>query len=207
MGGHVAWNNVTQRLLAAQIDGLFARFPGVDGLLVRTGETYTYDDPYWGGNSPTAGVPSGAAQIEVWVSFITWLRQEVCERHGKALYFRAWDSFAGWTGDPAYYLNVTDPVPTHPSLYFSVKHTAGDFFRYMAFNGQVGVGKHAQIIEVELQREYEGKMATPDCESGPGRPQSPASYTRSRSCQPRRYLRGPTSPVHAQRALPSRPRV
>lgn len=34
--------------------------------------------------------------------------------------------------------------------------------RYMDWNQQLGVGNHAQIIEVELQREYEAKLATPD---------------------------------------------
>jgi hypothetical protein len=32
----------------------------------------------------------------------------------------------------------------------------------MDWNQQLGVGNHAQIIEAELQREYEGKLATPD---------------------------------------------
>ena len=30
------------------------------------------------------------------------------------------------------------------------------------WNPQLGTGKHAQIIEVELQREYEGKSAYPN---------------------------------------------
>eukprot|EP01051_Picozoa_sp_SAG22_P000058 SAG22_NODE_1_length_62449_cov_158.689270_58_plen_87_part_00 len=30
----------------------FARFPGCDGWIVRTGETYTYDTPFHIGNSP-----------------------------------------------------------------------------------------------------------------------------------------------------------
>ena len=32
----------------------------------------------------------------------------------------------------------------------------------MKFNGQLAVGNHAQVVEVELQREYEGKLAHPD---------------------------------------------
>jgi hypothetical protein len=42
-------------------------------------------------------------------------------------------------------------------LYFSIKHSSGDFTRPASWNPQLGVGKHAQIVEVELQREYEGK--------------------------------------------------
>ena len=32
----------------------------------------------------------------------------------------------------------------------------------MPFNRQVGIGKHAQIVEIECQREYEGKGAFPN---------------------------------------------
>lgn len=162
--GHIEWNNATAELLTVQLNETFARFPGIDGILIRCGETYVFDNPYHTGNSPVKTVQGQSAQEAVWVSFISFLRDLVCEVHGKKLYFRAWDSFAGWSGDPGYYLNVTNPVAPHPNLYFSIKHTAGDFFRYMPFNRQLAVGNHAQIIEVELQREYEGKGAFPNYE-------------------------------------------
>ena len=46
------------------------------------------------------------------------------------------------------YAAISDPIETHPLLYFSIKHTPGDFFRTTSFNEQLGTGKHAQIIEV-----------------------------------------------------------
>lgn len=57
---------------------------------------------------------------------------------------------------------MTDQIPTHEQLYFSIKHSSGDFTRPATWNDQLGVGKHAQIVEVELQREYEGKSSYPN---------------------------------------------
>ena len=51
----------------------FARFPGCDGWIVRTGETYTYDTPYHVGNSPKHN-----PHADPWVDFISFLRDEVC---------------------------------------------------------------------------------------------------------------------------------
>ena len=76
---------------------------------------------------------------------------------------------------------MTDQIEPHKNLYFSIKHSAGDFTRPAQWcgrggllprsllgwgsdaglmtrrcghrNPQLGVGKHAQIVEVELQRE------------------------------------------------------
>ena len=44
---------------------------------------------------------------------------------------------------------VTDAVEPHPLLYMSVKHVQLDFWRYSAFNPCLGIGRHAQIVEVE----------------------------------------------------------
>jgi hypothetical protein len=42
-----------------------------------------------------------------------------------------------------------------------MKHTALDFFRRVKINPNIGLGHHAQIIEIQCQREYEGKGAFP----------------------------------------------
>jgi len=57
---------------------------------------------------------------------------------------------------------MTDRIEPHPLLYFSIKHSASDSVRPAVWNQQLGHGKHAQIVEVELQREYEGKKAYPN---------------------------------------------
>ena len=73
---------------------------------MRTGETYVYDTPYHVGNSPAAGNKTA----DLWVSFITFLREEVCVKHQKALFFRAWDN---WPSEASYCtVRRLDPTTT-----------------------------------------------------------------------------------------------
>ena len=73
---------------------------------------------------------------------------QVCVKHKKDLFFRGWDN---WPSNANYYVSMTDRIETHPQLYFSIKHSSGDFVRPAQWNPQLGKGKHAQIVEVELQ--------------------------------------------------------
>lgn len=155
--GNVVWNNATKQLLAYLVDETFAQYPNNAGWIVRTGETYTYDTPYHKGNSPNPRHNPDAQDL--WVDFITELRSLVCVKHQKQLFFRGWDN---WASNAAAYTAMTDRIPTHSLLYFSIKHSAADFVRPAVWNPQLGVGQHAQIVEVELQREYEGKGAYPN---------------------------------------------
>ena len=50
---------------------------------------------------------------------------------------------------------------TKPPI-FAVKHTHGDFLRTFKFNQTIAIGKHKQVVEVQCQREYEGKQAHPN---------------------------------------------
>ena len=54
-------NPRTRELLVAQIDGIFKRFPDLDGLTLRFGETYLHDAPFHVGGSP---IRSGETGIE-----------------------------------------------------------------------------------------------------------------------------------------------
>jgi hypothetical protein len=155
--GKLVWNNATANLTQVLIDETFAKFPGCDGFIIRTGETYTYDTPYHKGNSPCPDSHSDC--LALWVDFINNLRTGVCEKHGKDVFIRTWDN---WPSTSSYYLSLSNQIQPHSHLYFSIKYTAGDFLRNQRFNAQLGVGKHAQIVEVELQREYEGKGAHPN---------------------------------------------
>ncbi|MCX4727144.1 hypothetical protein OG760_07960 [Streptomyces sp. NBC_00963] len=136
---------------------VFARFPGIDGLVIRTGETYLQNVPYHTGNNPiTEGKDSHHLLIGL-------LRDEVCVRAGKRLFYRTWSTGGDpLTNDPAFYRTVTDAIEPHRNLLFSVKHTAVDFWRTVAFNPTLGIGNHRQIAEVECAREYEAKGACPD---------------------------------------------
>lgn len=165
-------------------DELTARFPDVDGYMVRVGETYLFDTPHHVGNGPIpragdAWTPtylyhetlgkkeSGPVwtpmQVEAYVDLVEFLREEICVKHDKKLFFRTWDIFPDKLhACPDHYLEVTDRIPPHENLVFSIKHSALDFWRHVKMNQCLTRGKHRQIIEVQCQREYEGKGAYPN---------------------------------------------
>lgn len=146
---------------------LFTRFPEVDGLVIRVGETYLQDTPYHTGNSPIcenqySREEQADREQERYIKLISFLRREVCVRHGKELIFRTWDCFPdGFHANPDYYRAVTEAIEPHELLLFSLKHTALDFWRRVKVNECLGIGRHRQIVEVQCQREYEGKGAYP----------------------------------------------
>jgi hypothetical protein len=149
---------MTKKILRIQLDEIFKTFPELDGLMLRFGETYLHDTPYHLGNSP---VRSGELSIPDNVELIKLLREEVCVKRNKKLFYRNWvhDVFQY---DPATYLAVTNEVEPHPNLIFAIKHTHGDFLRTFQFNQILGKGNHQQVVEVQCQREYEGKQAHPN---------------------------------------------
>lgn len=166
----------TQKCIRSLINQIFDSYPQMDGLIIRTGETYLHDAPYHKGGSPLV---NGYGDH---VKLVNILREEVCEKRNKQLYYRTWD-FGKFHSLPKYYLEVTNQVQPHENLYFSVKHTMVDFWRSaptqpnldyskfdvywqeeaakygIPFNPCIGIGKHKQIVEVQAQREYEGKAA------------------------------------------------
>ena len=174
----------TLELHRVLFDELTARFPQVDGYIMRVGETYLYDTPHHIGNSPIprlgpAWTPNylyeetlagrepvdsrwTPAQVAAYVKLLRLLREELCVKHGRQLFFRTWDIFPDKLHARLdHYLDVTDQIEPHPKLAFSIKHTALDFWRHVKVNECLKQGKHPQIIEVQCQREYEGKGAYP----------------------------------------------
>ncbi len=150
----------TLELHRAMFDEIFKRFD-IDGLIIRVGETYLYDTPYHIGNGAVA-YGDIQAEKDAFAKLISFLRDEICDKHNKHLFFRTWDCFPDrFHANPEYYLTVTDRVEPHEKLVFSIKHTALDFWRRVEFNRCIGIGKHRQIIEIQCQREYEGKGAYP----------------------------------------------
>lgn len=134
---------------------LFDTFPDLDGLVIRTGETYLNNVPYHTGNGPITNGPQSHVKL------INLLREEVCVKHNKMIFYRTW-SFGGMHDNPQYYLDVVNQITPHPNLIFSIKHTQGDYLRTFNFNPTLTLGRHPQIVEVECQREYEGKGAYPN---------------------------------------------
>ncbi|WP_207495741.1 hypothetical protein [Aridibaculum aurantiacum] len=145
----------TIELHRLMLDELFQQFPELDGLVIRTGETYLNNVPFHTGNNPiTKGEQSHIKLLQL-------LRDEVCVKRNKKIFYRTW-SFGGMHEEPVYYLNVTKNVDPHPNLIFSVKHTKGDYHRTFDFNPTLAIGNHPQVVEVQCQREYEGKGAYPN---------------------------------------------
>lgn len=149
---------MTKKILRIQIDEIFNTFPGLDGIMLRFGETYLHDTPFHIGNSP---LRKGELSISDNVELLKLLREEICVKRNKKLFYRNWvhDVFQH---DPATYLIVTNQIEPHPNLIFAIKHTHGDFLRTFQFNQILGKGKHQQVVEVQCQREYEGKQAHPN---------------------------------------------
>lgn len=169
----------TQKCIRSLINQIFDRYPQMDGLIIRTGETYLQDAPFHTGGSP---VVNGLSDH---VTLINILRNEVCVKRNKYLFYRTWD-FGKFHSLPKDYLEVTNQILPHPKLFFSIKHTIVDFWRGaitkpdldyskfdtywldeaskygVPFNPCLGIGKHQQIVEVQAQREYEGKASHPD---------------------------------------------
>jgi len=151
-------SDMIQKLVKAQIEGIFERFPSLDGLVLRFGETYLHDTPFHMGGKP---VRQGDEGIKDHVKLLNILREEICVKRNKKLFYRTWD-FGWFHTEPDVYLAITDQVEPHENLVFSIKHTKGDFLRTFPFNPTLGIGKHQQIVEVQCQREYEGKGAHPN---------------------------------------------
>ncbi len=174
----------TLELHRVLFEELTARFPQVDGYIVRVGETYLFDTPHHTGNGPIPKIGPGwtpdylyeeiltgkdpgprwtSAQVEAYVTLVDFLRAEICVKHDRQLFFRTWDIFPDKLhARRDHYLEVTDRIAPHPKLAFSIKHTALDFWRRVRVNECLLAGHHPQIIEVQCQREYEGKGAYPN---------------------------------------------
>jgi hypothetical protein len=149
---------LTQKLIRTQIDELFSTFPELDGLVIRFGETYLFDTPFHSGGSP---VKSGGEEgIEGHIKLINILKEEICEKRNKKLFYRTWD-FGFFHTNPEVFLKITDRIEPHKNLIFSIKYTKGDFHRLLPFNPTVGIGKHQYIVEFQGQPEYYGKGAHP----------------------------------------------
>ncbi len=143
------------------IDEIFEIAPNLDALVIRVGETYLHDTPYHIGNG---AVKYGEIkkEKEQFVKLIRFLREEVCVKHNKKMFFRTWDCYNDrFHTNLQYYLDITNQIEPHENLYFSIKYTSLDFWRRVKNNECLTRGNHNQIIEVQCQREYEGKGAYP----------------------------------------------
>lgn len=146
-------DTLTQRLLREEIRMMFRDFPQLDGIVVRIGETYMQDAPYHSG-----GINNKTSSTVI-IPLMQILREEVCVKLNKRVFFRTWWSF---DTNQTTYNEVSNAVEPHANLIFSVKHCEGDFHRGNPFSKVLGTGRHQQLVEVQCAREYEGKGAFPN---------------------------------------------
>ncbi|RGJ51731.1 hypothetical protein [Bacteroides intestinalis] len=151
-------NKRTQELLIAQIDGIFKCFPSLDGLTLRFGETYLHDTPFHLGGSP---IRDGKIGINDHILLLNILREEICVKRNKKLFYRTWDFGYNFHTNPEYYLAVTNQIAPHPNLIFSIKYQQDDYHRMTPFNPTLGIGNHQQIVESQSRMEAYGKGAHP----------------------------------------------
>lgn len=147
---------MTRKLLVAQIDAIFSRFPTLDGITLRFGETYLHDTPWHLGDSPI-----GQDAIADHIKLINILREEICVKRDKKLFYRTWDFGYNFHNNPEFYLAVTNGVEPHPNLIFSIKYQQDDYHRMTPFNPTLGIGHHKQIVESQSRMEAYGKGAHP----------------------------------------------
>jgi len=144
----------TQEIVKAQMDELFKRFPDLDGLTFRHGETYLHDTPWHVGGSPARTPDEHALLINI-------LREEICVKRNKKLFYRTWD-FERLHTKPDLYMATMNQVAPHPNLYIMIKHVNYDFNRGYPFNTTIGLGNLQQIIEISVnQAGCYGKNAHP----------------------------------------------
>jgi len=144
----------TKEIVRAQIAEIFTRFPELSGLTIRHGETYLMDTPFHKGSSPARTEEEHSILINI-------LKEEICVKRNKKLFYRTWD-FGYFHTQPDFYLAATKGVEPHPLLFFSIKHTNGDFLRGYPFNKTIGIGVHQQIVEISInQAGCYGKNAHP----------------------------------------------
>lgn len=146
-------NADTELWLRRNMRLIFEQFPQMDGIFVRIGETYLHDAPFHQGKIDN---PWSTTTI---IPLMQILRDEVCVKLGKKIFFRTWLSF---DTNLSTFLAVSNAVEPHPNLIWSIKHVEGDFHRGHVFSKVMGQGRHPFIVEVQAAREYEGKGAFPN---------------------------------------------
>ncbi|MEI6754929.1 MAG: hypothetical protein WCK78_17415 [Paludibacter sp.] len=147
-------NPQTEKYLRILIDEMFRQFPELDGIFVRIGETYLHDAPFHKG-----GIKNQKNPDKTIIPLMSILRDEICVKLNKKLFFRTWLSIDTSVDD---YLKVSNAIEPHENLTIAVKHCEGDFHRGNPFSKVLGIGMHKQIVEVQCAREYEGKGAYPN---------------------------------------------
>lgn len=153
-GGCIGLTNTTRTFYSVLFDELLQVIPGIDGVILRYGENSPCN--YHSGNAPL-DTTNDSTMISSLQTLLLFLREELCVKRNLTVIFRTWDTSTQYFhANATFYDLVTNAVPPHPKLVFSIKHTMLDFWRRVRFNPTIGVGVHSQVVEAEIGGMYGG---------------------------------------------------
>ncbi|MFO7765236.1 MAG: hypothetical protein R6V33_02245 [Pelovirga sp.] len=151
-GARLGRDGRVRQIFAHSLDQLLTTFPEVSGVVTRIGEADGHD-------------VASPFKSRMWITSARqcnrWLKESlpVCEKHNRLLIFRTWSLGAFPIGDISWN-EATEKIAfagiRSDALVVSRKFGAADFFRYLPLNERIPASGHAQIIELQARREYEG---------------------------------------------------
>ncbi len=157
-------------LSASGLESLLNRWPRVQGVVLRFGDTDAQRLPHLIGNdlySPHCPRCSRFGRAERASAFIKRAHRLVVEQMGKRLIVRAWNVRPGGMHDvPELAKRIAESLPGDPKddrLILSFKFTQTDFWRYQRWNpSSLACGDRPILYELQCQREFEGKGGIPN---------------------------------------------
>lgn len=151
------------------VEALLARIDGIDGLVLRLGDTDAPKMPYLVGNDvyqPHCSRCASLGRADRLVRFTRFFYDLVVGKLGRKLIVRAWNVRPGGMHDNAELCQrVVSQLPGEGDdrLILSFKFTQTDFWRYQRWNpSSLVCGDRPIIYELQCQREFEGKGAVPN---------------------------------------------
>ncbi len=157
-------------LSVAALETLLNRWPGVEGVVLRFGDTDAQRLPHLVGNdlySPHCPRCSQFGRADRASAFIKRVHRLVVEGLDKRLIVRAWNVRPGGMHDvPELAKRIAEGLPGDPKddrLILSFKFTQTDFWRYQRWNpSSLVCGGRPILYELQCQREFEGKGGIPN---------------------------------------------
>jgi len=141
-------------LLECSINEILTDFPEIDYVIGRFGENYSFFNPYFTGEGPK----DNAELINV----LDRIYDLAVNKYHKIFIPRTWSMGNHvWHSNQDLYKAIINNVQADSSIYFSVKNTQTDFWRYNRFNPTIGVGNKKQAIEYLCQDGYHFKCSVP----------------------------------------------
>lgn len=147
------WLDISENLRT-----LFRRFPDLEGIIFRFGESFTPDkwmkriDPF----ACECKICQKMGGIGALQRIIRELEEFVCGQLDRYCIIRMWDlGDEGFHADEGQQSAALAAWNGNTKLVVSVKHTATDYWRYQPWNPTIEVIGPPRLIEFQCEREYE----------------------------------------------------